>query len=86
VGRTVPSYRRALEGEINSWEGFRKALRGGDAEAFEELMKMARTYASAGGMASRLVVAEALFMFVLVGLQRQIMELREKVERLEKKL
>jgi len=49
-------------------------------------MKMARTYASAGGMATRPVVAEALFTSVLVGLQRQIMELREKVEQLEKKL
>ena len=86
MGRTVPSYRQALEGEISSWEGFRKALRGRDAEAFNELMKMARTYASAGGMATRPVVAEALFMSVLVGLQRQIMELREKVDQLEKKL
>ena len=86
MGRTVPSYRRALEGEISSWKGFRKALMGRDAEAFDELMKLARTYASAGGMASRPVVAEALFMSVLVGLQRQIMELREKLEQFEKKL
>ena len=49
-------------------------------------MKAARIYASAGGMATRPVIAEALFMSVLVGLQRQVMELREKIERLEKKL
>ena len=86
MGRTVPSYRQALESEIRSWEGFRKALRGKDAEAFDELMKAARIYASAGGMATRPVVAEALFMSVLVGMQRQVMELREKIERLEKEL
>ena len=86
MGRTVPSYRQALEGEIRSWEGFRKALRGKDAEAFDELMKVARIYASAGGMATRPVIAEALFMSVLVGMQRQVMELREKIERLEKEL
>ena len=86
MGRTVPSYRQALEGEIKSWERFRKALRGRDVEAFDELMKVARLYASAGGMATRPVIAEALFMSVLVGLQRQVMELREKIERLEKEL
>jgi len=86
VGRTVPSYRRALEDEISSWKGFRKALRGRDVEAFDEVMKTARLYASAGGMATRPIVADALFMSVLVGLQRQIMELREKIDRLEKRL
>jgi len=86
VGRTVPSYRRALEDEIGSWKGFRMALRGRDIEAFDEVMRIARLYASAGGMATRPIVADALFMSVLVGLQRQIMELREKIDRLEKRL
>jgi len=86
VGRTVPSYRRALEDEIGSWKGFRKALRGRDIEAFDEVMRIARLYASAGGMATRPIVADALFMSVLVGLRRQIMELREKIDRLEKRL
>ena len=86
VGRTVPSYRRVLEDEISSWKGFRKALRGRDVEAFDEVIKTARLYASAGSMASRPIIADALFMSVLVGLQRQIMELREKIDRLEKRL
>ncbi|RLI19014.1 hypothetical protein DRO54_09265 [Candidatus Bathyarchaeota archaeon] len=86
MGRTVPSYRQALENEIKSWNGFRKALRGKDAEAFDELMKSARIYASAGGMAVRPVIAEALFMSALTSLQKQVMELREKIDRLEKKL
>ena len=86
MGRTVPSYRRALEDEISSWKGFRKALRGRDVEAFDEVMRITRLYASAGGMATRPIVADALFMSVLVGLQRQIMELREKIDRLEKRL
>jgi DNA polymerase elongation subunit (family B) len=57
VGRTVPSYRQALEGEVRRWTGFRKALRGKDVEAFDELMKVCRIYASAAGMATRSVLA-----------------------------
>jgi hypothetical protein len=39
VGKTVESLRMALEGEI-SWNGFARALRKDDREAFEEIMDM----------------------------------------------
>jgi hypothetical protein len=85
LGRTVPSYRQALETEINRWEGFRKALRDRDVEAFEKMMSACRTYASAGGSATRPVLTEAMFMCVLLDQQRELMEMRESLERLEKK-
>jgi hypothetical protein len=86
LGRTVPSYRQALEAEIGRWEGFRKALRGRDAKAFDMLMNACRLYASAGGMATRPILTDAMFMCMLVSLQRELMEIREKLERLEKQL
>ena len=86
MGRTVPSYRQALEAEIARWEGFRKALRGRDLEAFDMMMRACRVYASAGGMATRPVLAEAMFMSILLSQQKQIMEIRESLERLEKQL
>jgi len=86
LGRTVPSYRQALEAEIGRWDGFRKALRGRDAEAFDRLMNACRLYASAGGMATRPILSEAMFMCILVSLQRELMEIKEKLERLEKQL
>ena len=46
MGKTVESFRMALEGEINHWSGFAYALRKPDKEAFDELMDMCRTYAS----------------------------------------
>ena len=46
MGKTVESFRMALEGEINRWSGFARALRKPDREAFDELMDMCRTYAS----------------------------------------
>ena len=41
MGKTVPSYRIALEGEINRWSGFVFALRKPDREVFGELMDSA---------------------------------------------
>lgn len=42
MGEIVPSYRMALEMEIDRWRGFRNALAGRDREAFDELMDMCR--------------------------------------------
>lgn len=86
MGRTVPSYRQALEAEIKRWEGFRKALRGKDVEAFDEMMMACRIHASAAGMATRPILAEAMLMSILLNQQKDLMEIRESVERLEKRL
>jgi len=86
MGRTVQSYRQALETEINRWEGFRKALRGKDVEAFDKMMNTCRTYASAGGSATRPILTEAMFMCILLNQQKELMEIREGLERLEKQL
>ena len=40
MGKTVESYRMALESEINRWNGFARALRKEDREAFDELKEM----------------------------------------------
>jgi hypothetical protein len=85
LGRTVPSYRQALETEIVRWEGFRKALRDKDLEAFERIVNACRMYASASSMATRPILAEAMFMAALLSQQRELMEISESLERLEKK-
>jgi len=46
MGKTVESFRIALEKEISRWSGFARALRRSDREAFDELMDMCRSYAS----------------------------------------
>jgi len=86
MGRTVPSYRQALETEIAQWEGFRKALRGKELEAFDRMMNACRIHASAAGMATRPILTEAMFMSILLSQQQEIMEIKESLERLEKQL
>jgi len=82
----VVSYRQAVEGEIAKWEGFRKALRAGDAEAFDKMMNACRLYASAGSMATRPVLFEAMLMSILLSQEREIAEIRERLDRIEKRL
>ena len=36
MGKTVESYRMALEGEISRWNGFDRTLRRPDREVFDE--------------------------------------------------
>ncbi|UCE44426.1 MAG: hypothetical protein JSV57_02820 [Candidatus Bathyarchaeota archaeon] len=84
MGRTVPSYRQALESEIDKWKGFRKALRAKDVEAFDKMVNACRNFASAGSMATRPVLLEAMLISILLHQEKEIMEISERIERLEK--
>ncbi len=86
MGRTVPSYRQALKREIEKWKGFRKGLRNKDAEAFDCMMNACRNFASAGSMATRPILLEAMFMSILLQQEKDLMEIREKLDSLEKRL
>lgn len=86
MGRTVPSYRQALENEIERWRSFRKALRRKDAEAFDRMMNACRLFASAGSMATRPILLEAMFMSILLHQEKTLMEIEERLDKLEKKL
>ena len=86
MGRTVPSYRQALETEIERWKGFRKGLRKRDAEAFDRMMNACRLCASAGSMATRPILLEAMFMSILLNQEKAMAEIKEKLGELEKQL
>ncbi|MBI2936657.1 MAG: hypothetical protein HYY22_00465 [Thaumarchaeota archaeon] len=74
MGRTVPSFRMALEDEIRSWKPFEKVLRGGDRCALQEMFNVARCNASASSSAVRLFRFEGLFMSVLLEHQLRLAE------------
>jgi hypothetical protein len=79
MGKTVESYRMALEDEIRRWNDFAKALRTEDREAFEALMDACRLFASAGSNATQPILFEPMVMSVLLYQQK-------KLHRLEKAL
>ncbi len=79
MGKTVPSYRMALEDEIARWKPFRSALHDIDAvEAFDEMMDACRNHASAGGCACNPILFEPMVMSILLEQQLRIKELESK--------
>jgi len=83
MGKTIESYRLALDGEIQSWNGFSKALRSDDRDAFEQIMDACRSYASAGSNATRPVLFEAMAMSILLFQQRKIVKLEKELNALK---
>ena len=83
MGRTVPSFRPALEHEIESWKNFKRALRPEEQKIFNKLMNYARIHADAGSMSARPMLSEILFISFAVEQEKRIEILEKKVEELE---
>jgi len=79
MGKTVESYRMALEDEIHRWDGFAKALRSEDRIAFEELMDACRVSASAGSNATQPVIFEPMVMSILLFQQKKLSKLEKEL-------
>jgi len=84
MGRTVPSFRPALEHEIESWKDFKRALRPEEQKIFDKLMNFARIHADAGSLSARPMLSEVLFISFAVEQEKKIEMLEEKVKELEK--
>jgi len=80
MGKTVESYRMALEDEIQRWKGFAHALRSEDREAFEMLMDACRGYASAGGNAVQPVLFEPMMMSMMLSQRVELQRLRKELD------
>ncbi len=83
MGKTVESYRMAIEAEIQTWKGFANALRIGEREAFDALMDACRGYASAGGNAVKPVLFEPMTMCMLLSLKMEVQQLRKEIDELK---
>ena len=76
MGKTVPSYRMALEFEIEGWKGFRKALQSDEErEAFDWLMDMCRNNALASGNACDPILFEPMVISIVLSQSKKFREL-----------
>ncbi len=83
MGKTVPAYSWALESEIDSWRGFRRALASDeDKQAFEEIMDLSRIFASESSNATNPIIFELMVMSILLGQQKRIRQLECKLRNL----
>ncbi len=85
MGKTVESYRIALDAEIHTWNGFAKALRSGDREAFEQMTDACRNHASAGSNATRPEVFESMVMSILLEQQKRLIRLEKELVAVKQK-
>jgi hypothetical protein len=69
-----------LEDEIRRWNGFAKALRIEDREAFEALMDACRSYASAGSNATQPILFEPMIMSILLFQQKKLSRLEKALD------
>ena len=84
MGRTLPSFRIALDQEINSWKNYRRGLRIEDREYFDNVMRYARMHSDAGSLAARMLLSENVFLSALIEQDKKIVELKTEIERLKK--
>ncbi len=83
MGKTVLSYRMAVEFEISKWKGFRDTLRADeDREAFDAIMDMVRSNASAGSCACNPILFEPMAMSILLSQQKRLKTLQKKIDAL----
>lgn len=79
MGRTVATYRLALESMAQQWNDFRRALRSGDREAFDVLVNRARMHASAATYAINLDPTESALLSMLLEHEKEILALRKRL-------
>lgn len=77
MGRTVESYRMALDREAQRWSGFARALRKDDRTAFDQLMDICRNYASASSNSTRPILFEPMVMSILLHQQKMLNRLEK---------
>jgi hypothetical protein len=79
MGKTVESYRLALEIEIQKWNGFARALRIEDRDFFEQIMDICRNYASAGSNATRPVIFQPMIISILLYHHKKLIRLEKEL-------
>ena len=84
MGKTVASYRMALDRELQRWSGFARALRKEDRAAFDQMMNACRNYASAGSNATRPVIFESVVMSILLHQQKTLNRFEKKLDAIRK--
>jgi hypothetical protein len=85
LGKTVESYRMALEDEIRRWTGFAKALRTEDREAFDVLMDACRGFASAGSNATQPILFEPMIISMLLDQQKKLHTLEKEIDAIKQR-
>jgi hypothetical protein len=83
MGRTIPSFRIALEMEQAEWKPFRNALDKKDRKKFDDMWDIPRLYASACSNSVQLVPLHPIVMSILFHHYKELKECISEVEQME---
>jgi len=82
MGRTIPSWRIAMEEEMKRWKRFQDVPRIEEREIFEDMTDECRRYASAAGAACFPTKYEPMFLSIIFAHHKALKQLREKIDQL----
>jgi hypothetical protein len=86
MGRTIPSFRIALEMEIADWRPFRNALDKKDRKLFDDMFDLPRLYTSACSYAVQPVRLYPILMSILLYHYKELTKCVKQVEEIEARL
>lgn len=86
MGRTNSTYRNHLDSFIERFKPFRKGMRERNKENLDSLWEKAHRFASAGAYMNPSNPGLPAMISIMVGLQKDITELEEKLDRIEEKI
>jgi hypothetical protein len=86
MGRTIPSFRLALEMEKEDWQPFRNALDKSDRKLFDDMFDVPRLYTSACSYAAIPVRLYPILMSILLHNFEELTRSISEVERIEARL
>jgi len=72
MGRTIRTFREAVDIESEKWKTFRRQLRPDDRERLDKIFDYARMHADSGTVISIPHKIDVVFMSVLIEMQRRI--------------
>ena len=76
MGRTIPSFRELFEGIASELSTYRRALRGEDKDAFDEVMDKARRHASSCSIVPTIDPIGCILLSIIIEQQKEINRLK----------
>jgi hypothetical protein len=83
MGRTIPSFRIALEMEKEEWKPYRNALDKSERKKFDEMWDIPRLYTSACSNSCQLVPLQPIIMSILFHHYKELKECINQAEQIE---
>ena len=80
MGRTLPTFTRIIDSEIESWSKYKRGLRKEDQEVFDDLFRAARIHLAENFYAMRTIPFESIVISMLIEQRKLIRKLQFQSE------